>query len=86
MSKSGEWADHIIVMMTARLLKKDIMILTSSLTSGENSNVTWISCLEEKAGMPLMLGHIWEKHYISLSPKGKVYMIIPVIIKARVLQ
>ena len=74
MSKSGEWADHIIVMLTANLLQKDIMVLTSAPTSGANNNITWISCLEENTGMPLMVGHIWENHYISLCHNGKVYM------------
>ena len=76
MEKPGVFADHIMVMMTARLLKKDIKLLTSSPTSGEYNNMTRISGLGKKAGSPLIVGHRWDNQYISLCPEGGVYMYI----------
>ena len=71
MSQNGEWADHVAVVATARHLKVDILIVTSAPGSGPDSNVTWITGKAGFKGEPLLLGHVWENHYLSLCPKGK---------------
>ncbi|KAL3889508.1 hypothetical protein ACJMK2_001846, partial [Sinanodonta woodiana] len=41
MAEDGEWADHILVVAMARKLQRDIMIVTSAPSSGNDDNVAW---------------------------------------------
>ena len=72
MSTEGEWADHIAVLATANVLEKDILVITSSPSSSPDDVMTWIVGKEGFSGDPLLLGHIYENHYVSLQPKGNV--------------
>ncbi|XP_072047907.1 uncharacterized protein [Amphiura filiformis] len=65
MSKDGEWADHVVIVATAHMLQKDLIIVTSSPQSKGNA-VCKIRCGVESHGEPLRLGHVWEWHYQSL--------------------
>ena len=71
MAKSGEWADHIVIIATAHLLQRDIVIVTSS-PQGMDSAEPFIriSCKSELFREPILLGHVWESHYQSLQRTG----------------
>jgi hypothetical protein len=67
----GTWADAVAIQGMARLLGRDIHIVTSQ----ENSTELGYLVNKILAGqatdslipqMPLLLGHIGEQHYISL--------------------
>jgi len=78
MSRSGQWVDAVIVQAMARMLNKDIFIVTSLEAStaldylsnvipgGKNgARVTTDDMINEC----ILLGHVGEHHYISLKPK-----------------
>ena len=70
MAEDGEWADHVLVIAMARTLQRDIMIVTSSPSSGNKDNIAWVVGQDNFQGDPILLGHIWEHHYESLEPIG----------------
>ena len=70
MRRSGEWADHIVVMLTAILLNRNIMIVMSSPGAGPDNIVALVG-QDEQNRAPLLIGHRWESHYVSLCPNGK---------------
>lgn len=70
MSDDGEYADHVVVESTAKMLKRDIVVTTSS---HENKQIKIKgSNKPDDDETPLLVGHIPEIHYQSLQPKGKV--------------
>ena len=79
MRESGAWADHVAVMATAIYLKRDIMIVTSSPCSRPDEIITWIRCQENPSEGPLLLGHRWENHYVSLCPFGNLCLTVCLI-------
>jgi len=71
MSDDGEYADHVVVESTAKMLNRDIVVITSS---HENKQIQIKgSNKPDDDETPLFVGHIPEIHYQSLQPtKGKV--------------
>ncbi|KAL3889480.1 hypothetical protein ACJMK2_001820, partial [Sinanodonta woodiana] len=68
MAEDGEWADHVLVVAMARTLQRDIMIVTSAPSSGNDDNVAWVVGQDNFQRDPILLGHTWEHHYESLEP------------------
>ena len=66
MKRDGEFADHIVVQATARKLKTDIRIVTSSPESNRENCIVYIIGENNFSGIPILLGHYWENHYQSL--------------------
>ena len=64
--RDGEWADHVILVAMANMLKRDIMVVTSSPEGTDNKAIQWIVGDLDFKGTPLRLGHVSELHYISL--------------------
>ena len=73
MCKDKEWADHIVVIATAHLLQRDIVIVTSS-PQGRDSAEPFIRISSDvnQSSEPLLLGHVWESHYQSLQRMSKL--------------
>ncbi|KAL3888019.1 hypothetical protein ACJMK2_000403, partial [Sinanodonta woodiana] len=72
MARDGEWADHVVVVAMARMLQMDIMIVTSSPSSGPENIIAWVVGQTAFQGDPILLGHVWESHYMSLQPIGSL--------------
>lgn len=68
MAKRGTWADHVVVVSMARMLERDIVIVTSSPSTSENECLTWVIGDTTMKKKPLLLAHLWENHYQSLQP------------------
>ena len=68
MAKSGTWADHVVVINMAKMLQRDIMIVTSSPSTSGNDCLVWVPGDRSGKNEPLILGHMWENHYQSLQP------------------
>ena len=67
MSEDGEWADAVVVCAMARMLERDIMVVTSSPDGKDDDQAyQWIVGVENFKGTPIKLGHVWELHYKSL--------------------
>ena len=66
MSKDGKWADAIILVAMAYMLKRDILVVTSSPEATEDRIFQWIVGEVNFKGTPIRLGHVWELHYKSL--------------------
>ena len=74
MARSGEYADHVIVLAMARMLNKDIVIVTSAPSTEREDCIVWISGSDRFTGDPFLLGHIYENHYQSLQQIGLLKM------------
>ena len=72
MKKDGIWADHITMMALSKMLKTDLLIVTSSPQSNFANSTIWICGEKNYSGSPILLGHYWENHYQSLEPKGRI--------------
>ena len=60
------WADHVVVVATARLLKHDIWVVTSQKESiRQGYRLSKIKCGSPR-GEPFVLGQLGEYHYLSL--------------------
>ncbi|KAL3889410.1 hypothetical protein ACJMK2_001754 [Sinanodonta woodiana] len=68
MARDDEWADHVVVVAMARMLQIDIMIVTSSPLSGPENIIVWVVGKTDFQDDPILLGHVWESHYMSLQP------------------
>ena len=68
MAKSGTWADHVVVINMAKMLQRDIRIVTSSPSTSGNDCLVWVPGDRSGKNAPLLLGHMWENHYQSLQP------------------
>ncbi|XP_072050658.1 uncharacterized protein [Amphiura filiformis] len=70
MSKDGKWADAVILVAMARMLERDIMVVTSSRSSTDDeAYLQWIvGDVQYKGVTPIRLGHVCEVHYVSLEP------------------
>ena len=91
METPGEWADHITVWATAMYLKQTIMVVTSSPDGGSDNTITYntiINHSEMSQNKPLIVGHVWVNHYLSLCPidydevkkSGNQYFLIKLLI------
>lgn len=69
-SQDAVWADHVALLAMAKMLERDILIVTSSPDGGPDDTITWITGKSDFKGDPILLGHLWENHYESLKPKG----------------
>ncbi|KAL3889375.1 hypothetical protein ACJMK2_001719 [Sinanodonta woodiana] len=74
MARDSEWADHVVVVAMARMLQMDIMIVTSSPLSGPENIIVWAVGKNAFQGDPILLGHVWESHYMSLQPIAPVVL------------
>ncbi|KAL3889377.1 hypothetical protein ACJMK2_001721, partial [Sinanodonta woodiana] len=77
MARDGEWADHVVVVAMARMLQMDIMIVTSSPSSGPENSIVWVVGKTAFQGDPIIQGHVWESHYMSLQPIALVDLASP---------
>ena len=77
MAKPGEWADHVAVVTTARMLQRDIHIVTSLQSADPDEGLSWIAGKEGYTEPPLLLGHVHDLHYESLQPKGMCCTKVP---------
>ena len=66
MSKDKEWADAVVVCAVAHMLKRDILVVTSSPDGNNDQAIQWIVGEANFQGTPIKLGHVWEWHYKSL--------------------
>ena len=69
MSRSGEWAEHVVIRAMSRMMQKQIWIVTSqesSTKAGYLLNKVGGPEDENYPGEPFLLGHLGEYHYISL--------------------
>ncbi|XP_063409223.1 uncharacterized protein LOC134692681 [Mytilus trossulus] len=72
MEKDGQWADHVVVDAMARMLRHDIKILQSTPSSDDiKDRFSLIKGSEQTSQDPLVLGHIFECHYVSLQIRGE---------------
>ncbi|KAL3889183.1 hypothetical protein ACJMK2_001533 [Sinanodonta woodiana] len=71
MAMDSQWADHVVVVAMARMLQMDIMIVTSSPSSGPENIIVWVVGKTAFQDDPILLGHVWESHYLSLQPTGR---------------
>ena len=69
MSRDGEWADHVVIVAMAHMLKRDILVVTSSPEGAGDKAMQWIVGDANFKGTPIRLGHVWELHYVSLGMK-----------------
>ena len=74
MTKDGEWADHVTVMVMTRILQMDIVIVTSVPGVPVEEAKVWVVGRDGFSGEPLMLGHIHENHYESLEPLSELLL------------
>ena len=68
MKGDGEFADHIVVQATAKMLTTDILIVTSSPESNPKNCIRYIKVKDNCFGIPIFLGHYWENHYRKIEP------------------
>ena len=66
MSKDGEWADAVVLVAMANMLKRDILVVTSSPEGTGDQSYQRIIGDVNFQGTPIRLGHVWELHYRSL--------------------
>ena len=71
MSKDGEWADAIVLVAMANMLKRDILVVTSSPEGASDQAYQWIVGDKHFSGTPIRIGHVWELHYRSLGIVAK---------------
>ncbi|XP_041475407.1 uncharacterized protein LOC121423924 [Lytechinus variegatus] len=65
--KDGIWADHVIIQAMARMLHRDIWVVTSSKSMTERGNlIEKIQSGYQGQGDPMLLGHLGQLHYWSL--------------------
>ena len=76
MRTDGTYVDHVVVFSTAKVMKRDIVIVTSSVMGQANDNLQTI--VEGGAGEPMLIGHFHEDHYQSLDV-GKLHYALNII-------
>lgn len=73
-SQNGTWADAVAITGVARMLQRDIHIVTSQKESSERGYImNKISCDKELVPpqAPFLVGHIGEFHYVSLAERDE---------------
>jgi len=65
MIQTGEWVDHIGIQLTANLLRRKIIIIT---TEAQNRTVHIDPSAGECHVRAIFLGHLNNEHYITLKP------------------
>ena len=77
MAEDGTWGNHVVLVAAANRYGTPIRVI-SSVTDHEDIWVTPSSASSQDA-VPLVLGHVFECHYVSLEPKsmsGKTYTVL----------
>ena len=70
MEKDGTWGDHLVLLAAANYYQTDIRVISSL---GPDLFITPFGPAVARTN-PLVLGHIHEKHIVSLQPrKGKAF-------------
>ena len=64
MEQDGKWGGHVILYGTANYYKTNIDVISS-----QSKHLTISPDGHVKKTNPLVLGHIYEVHYVSLLPK-----------------
>ena len=73
MEKDGTWGDHLVLLAAANCYQTDIHVISSL---GRDIFITPYGPGVTRTN-PLVLGHIHEKHYVSLQPRqGKACVLI----------
>ena len=72
MSRVGEWADAVVLVAMAHMLKRDILVVTSSPEGTGDKAVQWIVGDSNFKETPIRLGHVWELHYVSLGKNNGI--------------
>jgi len=67
MAADGTWADHVILHAAANYFKTSIHVI-SSLSDRHDVNVSSERAVD--CSGRLVLGHVFEHHYVSLRPKA----------------
>ena len=65
MRRDGTWGDHIVLYALAHALCRIVRVV-SSLGDSYNAELK----PEGHCGVPILLGHVSEKHYVSLEPRN----------------
>lgn len=66
----GTWADAFIVKHMADMLKQTIVVVTSSPGGSETDQLqTFYNQESPSNNRPLLVGHIYEYHYVSLDTR-----------------
>ena len=68
MSRESEWADAVVLVAMAHMLRRDILVVTSSPQgTSQDQTIQWIvGDMTGRGEPPLMFGHVHERHYRSL--------------------
>ena len=77
MAKDGAWGNHVVLLAAANKYRTPIRVI-SSVTDHEDILVT-PSYISRQDTEPLVLGHVFEYHYVSLEqnfPSGKTYTVL----------
>ena len=67
MKRDGTWGDHVILYATANCYKTRIRVISSQ-SNDHELTITPDSHVMISTN-PLVLGHVYEFHYVSLQPK-----------------
>ena len=77
MAKDGAWGNHVVLLAAANKYRTPIRVI-SSVTDHEDILVT-PSYTSWQDTEPLVLGHVFEYHYVSLEQNftpGKTYIVL----------
>ena len=77
MAEDGTWGNHVVLVAAANRFGTPICVI-SSMTDHEDILIT-PSFASSQDTEPLVLGHVFECHYVSLEPKsmsGKTYTVL----------
>ena len=70
MEKDGTWGDHLMLQAAANYYRTSICVISSlgheTLISPHNLSATTTNSNHQQ---PLVVGHIFELHYVSLIPR-----------------
>lgn len=64
MAKDGNWGDHLILFAAANCFKCNIRVISS--VPNQDCTIRPVPPISDTD--PLVLGHVFEQHYVSLRP------------------
>lgn len=68
MSREGTWGDHLTIMALARVLQRNIWIVSSSRDHGDHIVIETGNANAD----PLLIGYVCNNHYVSLEPSREL--------------
>ena len=77
MAEDGTWGNHVVLVAAANRFGTPICVI-SSMTDHDDILITPSSASSQDTE-PLVLGHVFEYHYVSLEPKsmsGKTHTVL----------